>query len=209
LRNLGIHLIDAPTTSEFILCAPRIGRTKKFINAIAFAPTVLSTGYLDHCLEKKELPSPTQQAKFRLVDKDAEKKIMYGTTLKDALTRAKQNDKKLLKDWQVFCTPKVQGGWETFKDIVEVNGGKCLLFRDKMKMTVTRRGGADESQDGDEMQKLFLVSGESREDKKLWDGFREMAAIARMEPVIVGSEWLLVIAMAQDIDLWREEWILG
>jgi hypothetical protein len=159
---------------------------------------------LDHCLEKRQVPTDVQ--KFRLRDQDSEQKIMLGLNLEGSLTRAKVNARKLLKEWQIFCTPNLQGGWDIYKEIVEVNGGQCLVFKNRMKMTVKKRGQEDSQE---EMQKLFLVSGTSAADKALWEDFREMASGADMEPVIVGSEWLLMVAMTQDTDVWRDDWRLG
>ncbi len=76
---------------------------------------------------------------------------------------------------------------------------------------MSRRGGRGDTQEDDdgEKQKLFLASGSSKDCEDLWKGFRDMARGANMEPVIVGSEWLLSVVMTQDVNVWREEWRFG
>jgi hypothetical protein len=206
LRNLGIQLIDQPAADHFILCAPRIVRTRKFVCALAYAPEVLSTAFLDHCLSKKQLPSDAEKVTLRLVDQDNEAKFLPKKgSLERSLKFARENKRKLLKEWQIFCTEKVAGSWETYKDIVEVNGGTFFLFTGKSKMSLKKNGARSKSQD-DEWQQLFLVSGTRPEEKALWEKFRKMAKDNRMEPVIVETDWLLGVAMGQDTEVWNPKW---
>jgi hypothetical protein len=216
---MGIHVIDDPSSTPFVLCAPRIGRTKKFVCAMAYGPTIISTSFLDECLTGKA--GPPEPTDCLLVDAPGEVKL--GCTLAEATARAKANGRKLFKGWQIFATEKVQGGIETYRAIVETNGGACLAFQESCtRMKVSRYVlGADGSEAAstsprssnssggrsDDLDRLFLVSGTSKQERELWGAFREMAARADMVPMIVSTDWLLGVAMAQKV-LWRDEWRL-
>jgi hypothetical protein len=176
------------------------------MTALAHAPEIVSSSFLDHCLQNKSIPTGKELEKFRLQDLSGEQTYLYGLKLQDALDRASLNNRKLLKDWQIFVTPNIQGGIEIYKDAVETNGGKCFVFKDRMKVQVSKRGGRGDTQDESQQQRLFLVSGGGKADASLWKGFKDMAQGANMVPVIASSEWLLNVVMAQDVDVWKDEW---
>ena len=54
------------------LAAPTILRTAKFVNALAYAPVIMHTDFVDSCLKQNELLDPRD---FPLVDKTAESKF--------------------------------------------------------------------------------------------------------------------------------------
>ncbi|KAL1629878.1 regulator of Ty1 Transposition [Neofusicoccum ribis] len=219
LRALGIHVTQNPEEVT-ILCAPKIVRTKKFVAALSNAPLVVSTEYLDYCLKRKAVPSPD---KFPLVDKEGERK--QGIKLSDSIARAEQNRRRLLSGWQIFVTEKVNGGFETFKDIIAANGGTCLLWKGRATAVSKRKTakvdaegdtsmGSDPASDeelevnrsNDEGDTLFLVSSTEIEDVKLWSKFRDMAMKQGMKPRIVKPDWILSVALAQMIhfdDRWE------
>ena len=201
---MGIHVIDDPSSTPFVLCAPRIGRTKKFVCALAYGPTIISTTFLDECLGGKTgPPEPTDC----LLD-DAAGETKLGCSLAEATARAKANGRKLFKGWQIFATEKVNGGFETYRAVVETNGGACIPYQEKTHMKVSRYGrdaDGEASPGKTDEDRLFLVSGTSKQERALWGGFRAMAEEADMVPMIVSADWLLGVAMAQEV-LWREEW---
>lgn len=172
-------------------------RTKKFACALAYGPQIVDTEWLDICLTKKEVPEPED---YLLEDKAGEQ--ANGFELGDALQRATQNKRKLLRPWQIFVTDKIPGGFETYKDIIETNGGTCHLFRQNTKMSVPKnklnglapKDGATRVED-----ELFLISGVTTDEKKLWEPFRAMAKRAEMVPRIVKNDWLLSLALSQEI----------
>ena len=205
---MGIHVIDDPSSTPFVLCAPRIGRTKKFVCAMAYGPTIISTSFLDECLTGKTgPPEPTDC----LLD-DAAGEAKLGCTLAQATAHAKANGRKLFKGWQIFVTEKVNGGLETYRAIVETNGGACIPFQEKTHMKVSRYAlGADGKASPGKTEnedQLFLVSGTSKQERALWGLFRAMAVEADMVPMVVSADWLLGVAMAQKV-LWRDEWSLA
>jgi hypothetical protein len=224
LRNLGIFVTDDPSHVT-ILLAPHILRTKKFICAIASAPYVVGPSFLDACIKNDTVPDPKKHV---LHDRDGEARM--GFKLVHGLERARSNYHALLKGWQVFCTENVKGGFETYKAIVNANGGICTLWKGRTTLQVSRRsfthiatttatdnGSSDESakehpatgsQGVDKGDTLYLVSGTSKEEVALWDKFRMQARKADMVPVIAKTDWVLAVAMQQRI-VWEEQWELG
>lgn len=202
LRSMGIHVIDDPSSTPFVLCAPRIGRTKKFVCALAYGPTIVSTAFLDECLTGKAEPPEADDCPLD----DAAGEARLGCSLAEATRRARANGRRLLKGWQVFVTDRAAGGGvETLRAIVETNGGACIAYGERTHMKASRRAlDAADGRAGEEDQ-LFLVSGTSAQEKALWGRFRDMAREADMVPMIVSTDWLLGVAMAQKV-MWRDEW---
>jgi hypothetical protein len=46
---------------------------------------------------------------------------------------------------------------------------------------------------------VYLLSGVSQEEKNLWPKFQDMAEKGHMEPRIVSPDWLLDVALAQQV----------
>ena len=150
------------------LASPRLLRTQKFICALAHAPVVLSTDFVDDCLSENKALNPDNY-----LLKDAEGEQRMDIKLSDALARAKENRGKLLKGYFVYCTEQVHGGFDTYKSIVEVNGGKCLMYRGRAGTGSTLRA-VDEDTDGSDASQpeyVYLVSGTTVEESKLWPKF--------------------------------------
>ncbi|KAF2745221.1 BRCT domain-containing protein [Sporormia fimetaria CBS 119925] len=206
LRELGLFVVDDPKKVD-ILCAPKIVRTQKFVSALASAPTVVSSSYLDYALQHSKLPPPHEHI---LRDSDFEDK--YGFRLDEALERAEQNKKRLLKDWNIFCTQHVVGGFDTFKEIIQSNGGVCHRWEGRTttinaaKRTIKNADAeVSQNQEEDEGDVLYLISGSTKPDMKLWPKFRELAKKHDMVPRIVSTEWILFVAMAQYVH-WDPVW---
>ncbi|KAI9674549.1 MAG: hypothetical protein M1817_001887 [Caeruleum heppii] len=206
LRELGILVVEAPSKCTH-LAAPSIIRTPKFVSALAFAPVVLSTTFIDRCLEEDEL-LPTKG--FLLEDVDTEKRL--GFRLKDALGRAKANKQHLLRNFTIYCTSSVPGGFDAYKSIVEVNGGRCNAFRARHVPGSRGIMDDDESEDEDaeveDREAVYLLSGESAEEQRQWDVFRQMVRAAGHKPRVARVEWLLLSAMSQRV-VWNEQYELG
>lgn len=197
LRDLGIMVVqDARRCTH--LAAPSILRTAKFVNALAYAPVIMSADFVDSCLKQDELLDPED---FPLVDKTAESK--FHISLAKSLENAKKNKNKLLRSFRVYCVEDIRGGFEAFKSIVEANGGECLLFRGRLALNNTSR--REESDDEDEQMQddepgrneAFLLSGAERKHARLWPRFRQLAGDVKWTPRIVRVDWLLDMAMSQ------------
>lgn len=208
LRELGLFITDDFKKVD-LLCAPKPVRTKKFVAALACAPILVSTTYLDAALKNNKLPPPE---KHLLEARDFEQ--ANGFRMDEAMTRAKQNKHRLLKDWTIFCTQNVAGGFDTYKDIVEANGGKCSMWKGRTtSITASKRPKNDASTEESQNQKedegdvLYLISEPDKKEFANWAKFRELAAKHDMIPRIVKTEWILCVAMAQYVH-WKEEWEL-
>ncbi|KAI9804370.1 MAG: hypothetical protein M1833_007177 [Piccolia ochrophora] len=206
LRDLGILIIQDPTSCTHLV-APSIVRTQKFVCTLSSAPIVLSTSFIDHCLEQNALPARIE--KFILRDPESERR--YGFKLATALKHAKANKRRLLRGVSVYCTPGVHGGFDTYKAIVEANGGMAFLFRARAGSVSRRRvvgddnkeedpeEDSDEEGEEDAADVVYLLSGDSDEEKRLWERFKAMVRENDMVPKVVKTEWLLDVAMAQEM----------
>ncbi|WEW55733.1 regulator of Ty1 Transposition [Emydomyces testavorans] len=203
LRDLGIMVVrDASKCTH--LAAPSILKTHKFVNALAYAPKIISCDFVTDCLEKDKLLDPD---KYRLRDKASEKK--YGFSLEKARQRAKNNKNKLLEGRTIFCVETIHGGFDAFKSIIETNGGQCALYRGRSVTIVGRRaseGGTKQEHD-EHKDEVYLISGPDKNHMRLWPKFRTMVRDARKIPKIMRTEWLLEIALSQEWR-WKDEYEL-
>jgi hypothetical protein len=209
LRQLGIVLTQDPKEVD-ILVAPKLLRTRKFVCALANAPMVVETTYLDSALKNNKLIEKPSL----LHDRDTEEK--YGFKLSESLKRAEDNQHNLLRGWTIFVTKDVNGGFDTYKDIITLNGGQAMMYAGRTGVTIPKRrlrddpdaGSESQHQGGDEeFDYVYLVSGDSEVDIKLWKQFRDLAKKQDLEARIVKNDWLLHLAMAQQIE-WKEKFEL-
>lgn len=196
LRNLGIIITVNPARATH-LAAPKVVRTHKFVVAMAYAPLIISTKFIDDCLNKDELLDPNS---YILVDKAAEKKL--GVSLKISRERAKANQNDLFKGRSIYCIENISGGFSTYESIVHANGGQCMSWRAR-KGTMVPSTRAD-SEDEDNDNEVYLLSGADNDHAKLWQRFREMAVGSRKVPRIVNTDWLIETAMTQKIQPVKE-----
>jgi hypothetical protein len=207
LRELGLFITDDFKRID-LLCAPTAVRTKKFVAAMACGPILVSSSYLDFAIKHNRLPPPE---KHTLEAPDFEKE--HGFKLSEAIDRARQNKHRLLRDWTIFCTNNIAGGFDTYKDIIEANGGKCLEWKGKpttgtaSKRLISSTGEESQNQKEDEGDVLYLISNPDQKQFPNWVKFRQLAAKHDMIPRIVKTEWLLIVAMAQYVH-WKKEWEL-
>lgn len=209
LRHMGVLITQDPKEVD-ILVAPKILRTKKFVCALAGAPLVVDTSFLDSALdEKKLIPRPPM-----LEDREGEKR--FGFKLTESLERAKQNNHQLFAGWSIYVTKDVKGGFDTYKDIVALNGGTALLYQGRTGVSMARRRPRDDPAVGlecenqgkdDEYGCVYLVSGETAPEMKICKTFRKEAEKQGLEARIVTSDWLLNAALSQEI-VFREKYLL-
>lgn len=212
LRSLGIELTQDPSKCT-LLCAPRLLRTRKFVVALAHAPAVVHTKYLDYALRHESLHG---EEEFPLEDRETEERL--GIRLRDSLQRAEVNRGKLLRGWTIFVTGHVNGGFETYEEIIKANGGVATLYRGRTGLSIPKRrtspsqdpeaGLESQNQGGDEETNyVYLVTGLEDDDVKLWDTFRTMVEKQGMQARIVKTDWLLNLAMSQKVE-WDPKWEL-
>ncbi|KAJ6259148.1 hypothetical protein Dda_6046 [Drechslerella dactyloides] len=194
LRDIGIQCIENPDEHMTHVCAPRLVRTEKFICALARAPIIVNSAWVSKCLATRSI---VDTSPYLLHDAEGEKRLHI--CLSQSLERATQNRGKLLDGLTVYVTTNVSGGWETFKKIVEANGGTGLLFK------AVKRGAIAENKDAVTTKRLVLLSG-GKEDK-LTAGFRKMAKEAGWEPLVYRTDWVLDVAMTQKL-VWADKYLV-
>ena len=163
---------------------------------MAYAPTIISTEFIDRCLEEDEL---LESIDFLLQDEANEKR--FSISLAQSQKRAKDNRNRLLQGRIIYCVENVHGGFETYKSIVEANGGYCNMYRGRpVTMVPSRRADSETSTADDDAQaEVFLISGAGKDQERLWARFRQMAEGSRKVPKVVRPDWLLESAMAQQV----------
>jgi hypothetical protein len=178
------------------LAAPKILRTHKFISAMAYAPTIITTDFITKCIEKNKLLEPED---FLLQDKANEKR--FHISLAQSQKRARENRNKLFEGQTIYCVENIHGGFDTYKSIIEANGGRCNMYRGRPgTMVPSRRADSEVSTTDDSFQaEVVLISGPDKEQARVWPRFRQMAEGSRKIPRIVRTEWLIESAMAQEI----------
>jgi Regulator of Ty1 transposition protein 107 BRCT domain len=196
MRELGILVTQDPLTCTH-LAAPNLVRTKKFLCALASGPTVISTDFIDTCVKKGEFAKADN---FLLKDHGKEKE--FGVKLKDVVARAKANKRSLLRRVPIYCTREIPNGAETYKDIVETNGGTFAIYMGRP--TIKKVNPED---DEGPAEPVYLLSGQRPDEKQLWPKFAEMAKEGNMIPRIVDPEWLLDVALSQQ-QKWKESYLI-
>ncbi|KAF2691206.1 hypothetical protein K458DRAFT_288583 [Lentithecium fluviatile CBS 122367] len=210
LREIGLFVMDDYKKAD-LLCAPKVVRTKKFVAAIASGPTLISSAFIDYALRHNKIPAPE---KFPIEGKkDFEKS--FDINVDEGIARAKQNKHRLLKDWVIFCTQGVSGGFDTYNEIIQANGGRCQMWKGRTTtLNATKRKIDTQPQEvsqnlqEDEGDILYLISDPKKSEFPLWKSFRELAVKHDMKARIVKTEWVLFVAMAQYVH-WDAEWELN
>jgi len=202
LREMGILITtDIPKCTH--LAAPKVLRTLKFVCAIAHAPVVVHTKYIEECLYTRRILDPRE---YLLKDSEGEKR--YKLKLSNVLAKAKANPGKLLHKQTVYCTEKVFGGFDTYKTIIETNGGIPLLYKARAgSVASSKKGKKDvDSEDEDEdPEPVYLISGLSPEERRLWPKFQQMAQACGRMPRIAKHDWMLDAALRQEMK-WGDEY---
>ncbi|KAI5310782.1 hypothetical protein KEM55_002143, partial [Ascosphaera atra] len=196
LKNLGVQVVSDPKKCTHV-AAPSILRTPKFLNAIAYAPQILSDKFIEQCVEQEKLLDAN---KFKL--SDGANEARYNISMANVRKRAQKNKNHLMDGMTVYCVENIQGGFDVFKSIVETNGGQCLMYRGRpgAPAATLRREKSESGED-----EVFLLSGDSAAQKKVWKKFREQVRHADKVPRIVRVDWLLESVMAQEMR-WKEKW---
>jgi hypothetical protein len=194
---MGILVVQDPSNCTH-LAAPAMVRTQKFLCALATGPTIVSSDFIDTCIHEGEVP-PVED--FQLRDQENEKR--FGLKLKDVVSRARANKRNLLRRVPIYCTAEIPNGSDTYKAIVESNGGMFSVYRARGGPTI--KPTSPEEDEG-EPDPVYLITGARPEERRLWPKFVEMAEAGNMIPRIVTSEWLLDVAMSQQLK-WNDKYL--
>ncbi|TQN66191.1 BRCT-containing protein 1 [Colletotrichum shisoi] len=191
LRDMGILIVQDNQPCDY-LAAPHMVRTVKFLKTLAKGPTILSSDFIDAALDTGEVPDPDE---FLLNDKENEKK--FGVTIETAVSRARANLGKLLWTVPIYCTANICNGPDSYKAIAEANGAMFKLYRARSGTTI--KPTTEEEDGGAPPEPVYLLSSNSAEERSLWPKFEEMARKGHMDPRIVAADWLLDVAMTQQV----------
>lgn len=167
-------------------------RTMKFLRTLARGVEVLDSSFIDECLDTGKVPNPRS---YMLKDKENEKKL--GITLPKVIARARANRGRLLWQVPIYCTAEIKNGVENYRIIAEANGAIFKVYRARSGTTI--RPTTAEEDGGADPEPVYLLSSGSAAERQLWPRFEEMARNGNMEPRIVASDWLLDVAMKQEL----------
>jgi hypothetical protein len=199
MRELGVAITQEPRLCTH-LAAPNLVRTKKFLCALASGPTVISTDFIDTCVKHKKGDFPNVED-FLL--KDTAKEKEFGVKLKDVVARAKANKRCLLRRVPIYVTKDIPNGTDTYKEIIEANGGTFGIYTGKVPAI---KKVNPEDDDGP-AEPVYLISGLKPDEKKLWSKFMTEGKDGNMIPRIVDTEWLLDVALSQQ-QKWSDRYLI-
>ncbi|OLN85288.1 BRCT-containing protein 1 [Colletotrichum chlorophyti] len=191
LRDMGILIVQDTQPCDY-LAAPHMVRTVKFLKTLAKGPTILSSSFIDEALDKGEVPNPED---FLL--KDAENEKRFGVTIETAVARARAHLGKLLWTVPIYCTANICNGPDSYQAIAEANGAMFKLYRARSGTTI--KPTTPEEDGGAPPEPVYLLSSNSADERALWPKFEQMARKGNMEPRIVAADWLLDVAMTQQV----------
>lgn len=191
LRAIGIQVVQEGQPCDYLV-APHVVRTVKFLSALARGAVVLSSDFIDKVLETGDIPNADD---FILQDKEAESRYKFKIEL--SIARAKANRGKLLQGLPIYCTENVRMGPAGYQTIAEANGAIFKLYRARSGATI--KPTTAEEDGFAKPEPVYLLSRNMPEEEPLWVRFRQMAEDGHMEPRIVDPDWLLDVAMAQQV----------
>lgn len=153
---------------------------------------MINSSFITACIETGKRPSVKD---YLLADKANEAK--FGVTIEKAICRARANRGRLLWGVPIYCTAEIPNGSDAFKTIAEANGAIFKVYRARGGATI--KPTTAEEDGGADPDPVYLLSGSSPAERQLWPRFEEMAHKGHMEPRIVMSDWLLDVAMRQEL----------
>ena len=151
---------------------------------------LVSPSFLDDCLKEEDLLNPED---YPFEDPDGEEE--YQLKMEEVLERAATNRQRLLKGYSIWVTDKVKGGFDVYKAIVEINGGKCLPYQGRTG--AVPRVNYDSDDEDSKPEPAYLICSE--DDAQLAEKFLAAAAASNREPHVVKTDWLLDAALSQEI----------
>jgi hypothetical protein len=173
------------------LVAPQVVRTVKFLRNLSKGATVVSSEWIEQCLDTGKVPPPEE---YLLKDRENERK--FGFKLQTSMDRAAKNHGKLLWNVPIYCTASIKNGTDSYKAIADANGAIFKVYSARSGTTI-KPTKPEEDENGPEP--VYLLSTATPDEKKLWPRFEAMARQGNMEPRVVASDWLLDVVMKQEL----------
>ncbi|KAI0056886.1 hypothetical protein BV25DRAFT_1813329 [Artomyces pyxidatus] len=118
LTKLGAKIAARPSDCTHLI-VKSLGRTEKFLCAMAVAPHIVTEKWATASAAAQKFLPPE---KYRVVDPENEKKFEF--KLADALHRATQNKGRIFADMVFFVTPNVPVERKLLKNVVAAHGGQ-------------------------------------------------------------------------------------
>ncbi|KAF2963188.1 hypothetical protein GQX73_g10382 [Xylaria multiplex] len=190
LRDMGIAVVQDGQQCDYLI-APQLVRTVKFLRNLSKGAVVLSSTWIEECLDTKQVPDPEDY-----VLKDSENEKRFGLKLETSIRRAQENNGQLLAGIPIYCTAGIKNGTESYQAIAEANNAIFMVYGPKSGSTI-RPTNPEDDEFGPEP--VYLLSTSTPEEKKLWKRFEDMARRGNMEPRVVASDWLLDVVMKQEV----------
>lgn len=191
LRQMGIQLVQETNPCDY-LAAPQIIRTIKFLRTLSLGPDVINSTFLDKCLEAGERPNVED---FKLKDKVNEAK--YGIKIEQSVKKARENKGRLMFGLPIYCTGDIKHGPDSYRPIAEANGAIFKVLKARSASTIKP---TDPEEDEGGQEPVYLLTSNSESERGLWPKFEKMAEKGNMEPRIVAADWLLYVAMRQELE---------
>lgn len=130
---------------------------------------------------------------YILQDKAKEKQ--FGIKLQTSIQRARQNKGKLLWGIPIYCTTQIKSGPDSYRPIAEANGAIFKTYNGRS--STIKPTNPDEDTQGPEP--VYLLTTNSKPERDLWPRFEKMANDGNMVPRVVAADWLLKVAMSQEV----------
>ena len=188
---MGIQIVQEGHPCDYLV-APHIVRTVKFLLALTRGPTVLSSSFVDKALELGNIPETQEHI---LHDDEAEEQ--YNFDLSRSIARARSNKGRLLAEVPIYCTEKLRNGPDSYRQIAEANGALFKIYRARSAASIKPTTAEEDGYRPPEP--VYLLSCDSADERQMWPRFVEMAENGHMEARIVAADWLLDVAMAQEV----------
>lgn len=187
---MGIAVVQDGQPCDYLI-APQLVRTVKFLRNLSKGAIVLSSTWVEHCLDTKQVPDPEEY-----VLKDRENEQRFGLKLETSIRRAQENKGQLLSGIPIYCTAGIKNGIESYEAIASANGAIFMVYGPKSGSTI-KPTNPEEDEGGPDP--VYLLTTSTPEEKKLWKRFEDMARRGNMEPRVVASDWLLDVVMKQEV----------
>lgn len=99
--------------------------------------------------------------------------------------------------WEVpiYCTSLIKSGTDSYRSIAEANGAVFKTYNGRSS-TIKPTRPEEDTQDP---EPIYLLTSNSKAERDLWPRFEKMAKEGNMLPRVVSSDWLLKVAMSQEL----------
>lgn len=186
--DLGIELIEDPLDATHVI-SPRIARTKKFVVAIPHSPYFVNWNWLLDSVRAKKIQPESKYPPEPAPSAPWSKNLKFDKLVSNAHKLREKGG--LFKGFVMLVSDAVTrvGGIETYKDIVEANGGICGLLG--KRGTDTTEGRIVIIADGKTDPAIINAKPKKKDSKKelkRWEGLE-----------IYDREWLMICAIRQEL----------